>query len=187
MSVPLPRPLPRPLHLVAAAALLSASLLSACYVVPIDPRTGRPLPVSDGAGGTTVVSPTIALPPAPPVPSQLQARLYPLNEPANAGGLLVAQVVDKHTGRGSITLQYRGALLQGESTSVGPGYAAYGRIHREVLGHWTAPASGRRGIANAYGASGVNAQCEYVLTGPALGTGACLFSDGAKYQMHFGQ
>jgi hypothetical protein len=127
------------------------------------------------------------LPPAPPAPSQLQARLYPLNEPANAGGLLVAQVVDNHTGRGSFTLQYRGAMLQGESTSIGPGYAAYGRIHREVLGSWTAPTAGKRGIANAYGPGGVNAQCEYVLTGPSLGTGACLFSDGAKYQMHFGQ
>jgi hypothetical protein len=56
-----------------------------------------------------------------------------------------------------------------------------------VLGSWTAPTSGKRGIANAYGPAGVNAQCEYVLTGPSLGTGACLFSDGAKYQMHFGQ
>jgi len=25
-----------------------------------------------------------------------------------------------------------------------------------------------------------------VLTGPSIGTGACLLSDGAKYQMHFG-
>jgi hypothetical protein len=183
MSTPTLRPLP----LVATAALLGAGLLSACYVVPIDPRTGRPLPISDGAGGPTTAPAPILLPPAPPAPSPLQARLYPLNEPANAGGLLVAQVIDNHTGRGSITLQYRGALLQGESTSIGPGYAAYGRIHREVLGSWTAPTSGKRGIANAYGPGGVNAQCEYVLTGPSLGTGACLFSDGAKYQMHFGQ
>jgi hypothetical protein len=29
-------------------------------------------------------------------------------------------------------------------------------------------------------------QCEYLITGPTMGTGACLFSDGAKYQMHFG-
>jgi hypothetical protein len=45
---------------------------------------------------------------------------------------------------------------------------------------------GRRGIANAYSARGVNAQCEYVLNGPSQGTGACLFSDGARYQLHFG-
>ena len=35
-------------------------------------------------------------------------------------------------------------------------------------------------------ARGVNAQCEYVLTGPSAGTGVCRFSDGANYQMHFG-
>ena len=46
--------------------------------------------------------------------------------------------------------------------------------------------AGQRGIANAFGAKGVNAQCEYVITGPALGTGVCLFSDAAKYQLHFG-
>ena len=26
-----------------------------------------------------------------------------------------------------------------------------------------------------------------LLSGPALGTGVCLFADGAKYQLHFGQ
>jgi hypothetical protein len=45
---------------------------------------------------------------------------------------------------------------------------------------------GQRGIANAYGGRGVSAQCEYVMTAPSQGTGVCLFSDGAKYQVHFG-
>ena len=39
---------------------------------------------------------------------------------------------------------------------------------------------------NAYGSKGVSVQCEYLITGPALGTGVCLFSDGASYQLHFG-
>ncbi|NRF66852.1 hypothetical protein HLB44_07645 [Aquincola sp. S2] len=187
----------RALALTGAAALLG-TLLSACYVVPIDPRTGRPLPPHDGPHAhpqphphpqpqVVVVPPPQVLPAAPPVASVLQARLYPLNEQANTGGLLVAQVVDNHTGRGSISLAYRGSLLQGESTRVDGSHAVYGRIHREVLGAWSAPGTGRRGIANAYGAGGINAQCEYVVTGPSIGTGACLFSDGAKYQMHFGQ
>lgn len=186
MSVPTT---PRLLPLAATAALIGASLLSACYVVPIDARSGRPLPVSDGAGGATVTPAPVAVPApvpqAPAAPAVLTARLYPLNQPANTGGLLVAQIIDNHSGRGSITLQYRGVLLQGESTRVPDGTASYGRIHREVLGEWVAT-SGRRGIANAYGTNGVNAQCEYVLTGPTLGTGACLFSDGAKYRIHFG-
>ena len=67
-----------------------------------------------------------------------------------------------------------------------PRYAAFGRLHNEVLGTNARHFSGRRGIANAYGPKGVNVQCEYLITGPIQGTGVCLFSDGAKYQMHFG-
>jgi hypothetical protein len=167
------------LRSAAAAALLSS--LSACYVVPVDLRTGQP-----------VLPPEIqaAKVPAPgavaPAPAQLQARLYPLNDQANAGGLLVAQVSDNHAGRGSITLTYRGVLMQGESTRVDGSYPSFGSIHNAVLGTASRSYSGRRGIANAYGAGGVGVQCEYVITGPGIGTGACLFSDGAKYQLHFG-
>ena len=66
------------------------------------------------------------------------------------------------------------------------GYAAFGRIHSEVLGPAARNFSGQRGIANGVGGRGVNVQCEYLMTGPGIGTGACLFSDGATYQMHFG-
>jgi len=169
-------------RLALAAACAAALLgLSACYVVPVDPRTGQAYPVAPrDPNGAPAVPPT-------PAPSQLQARLYPLNAQAQQGGMLVAAVVDSHAGRGSFTLGYLGDLLQGEATRVDAGYTAFGRIHAEVLGA-TAPRSytGRRGIANAYGARGVSVQCEYVLTGPALGTGVCQFSDGARYQMHFG-
>jgi len=93
--------------------------LSACVVVPLDPRTGQPYPYlaapAESAARTTVVMPPAPAPAAPP--------------------------------------------------------------HGDV---------GQRGIANAFGAKGVNAQCEYVIAGPALGTGVYLFSDGAKYQLHFG-
>ena len=115
----------------------------------------------------------------------LNVRLYPLNPQANQGGMLSAVVVDSHTGRGSFTLAYLGDTLQGEATRVDAGYAAFGRIHNEVLGTASRNFSGRRGIANAYGGKGVNVQCEYLITGPAMGTGVCQFSDGARYQMHF--
>jgi len=78
------------------------------------------------------------------------------------------------------------------------GRIAEARATRHAQGHrasayslpWSARAaqrnvSGRRGVANAYGSKGVNAQCEYLITGPGMDTGACLFSGGAKYQMHF--
>ena len=162
--------------------------LTACYVVPIDPRTGQPYPPAAYAARenahVTVVAP--AAPAAPPQPGLLSVRLYPLNPQANQGGLLTAVVVDSHTGRGSFTLAYLGDTLQGEATRVDASYAAFGHLHNEVLGTAARNFSGRRGIANAFGSKGVNAQCEYLISGPALGTGVCQFSDGAKYRMHFG-
>lgn len=174
---------------LALPALL-AGALSACYVVPIDPRTGQGYPIAhDAQGNSSPGSVTVITPPAPPGPPQptvLSARLYPLNPQANKGGLITAVVVDNHTGRGSFTLSYLGDTLQGEATRVDASYAAFGRIYNEVLGLNQRSFSGRRGIANAFGAKGVNAQCEYLITGPTMGTGACQFSDGARYQMHFG-
>jgi hypothetical protein len=175
---------------MAAAVSLLSLTLAACVVVPVDPRTGQPYPYpaaqrsADAGPRTMVVMPPVA--PAPPQQSVLTARLYPLNVQANKGGLLSAVVVDLHTGRGSFTLAYQGETLQGEATRVDANYSGFGRIHAEVLGTSPRMAGGQRGIANAFGARGVNAQCEYVITGPALGTGVCLFSDGASYQLHFG-
>ena len=167
-------------------AVIFAASLTACVVVPVDPRTGQPYPwPPPGDGGcTTVVMPPAS--PSPPAASVITARLYPLNDLANQGGLLNAVIVDSHTGRGTITVAYRGDTLQGEATRVDSSYAAFGRIYTEVLGAASRQTSGQRGIANAFGAKGVSAQCEYVMTAPSQGTGVCLFSDGAKYQIHFG-
>ena len=169
--------------LLIAIALACASL-TACYVVPIDPRTGQAYPAQREGGTVTVVS--VPGPGAAPQPTTLNVRLYPINPQANKGGLITAVVVDNNAGHGTFTVPYLGDNLQGESTRVDSNYAAFGRIHNEVLGYTQRSFSGRRGIVNAYGSKGVNAQCEYLLTGPGSGTGACLFSDGAKYQMHFG-
>ena len=171
--------------LVVAAAVAAASL-SACYVVPIDLRTGQPYPSSypNASGGAiTVINPA---PTAPPQPNALTVRLYPVNPQASRGGLLSAVVIDNNAGHGSFSVPYLGDTLQGESTRVDSGFAAFGRIHDEVLGRSPRNYSGRRGVANAVGARGVSAQCEYLITGPGAGTGVCAFSDGANYQMHFG-
>ncbi len=174
-------------HLSAVAApLLAAAVLSACVVVPVDPRTGQPYPVSprEPANVTVVTPPLVQA--QPPQPSVMSARLYPLNAAANRGGMLTATVVDNNSGRGTFSVAYLGDVLQGEATRVEGGYAAFGRLHTEVLGPSQRNFSGRRGIANGFGGRGVNVQCEYVLTGPNVGTGVCQFSDGANYQMHFG-
>jgi hypothetical protein len=172
---------------IAVSSTAALMILSACVVVPIDPRTGQPYPLPsapDAPLRTTIVMPPAA--PAPSQPSVLTARLYPLNDQASLGGLLTAVIVDAHTGRGTLTVGYRGDSLQGEATRVDGHYAGFGRVHQDVLGTAARGYGGQRGIANAYGAKGVNAQCEYLITGPAQGTGVCLFSDGAKYQLHFG-
>jgi hypothetical protein len=169
-----------------AGAVAAGAMLSACYVVPIDPRTGQGYPVGtprDAAGPVTVITPPA---PSAPSPNVLTARLYPLNAQAQQGGLLTAVVVDHQTGRGNFSVAYLGDTLQGEATRVDASYAAFGRIHSEVLGTPPRGFTGRRGIANAFGAKGISVQCEYQITGPAMGTGACQFSDGARYQMHFG-
>jgi hypothetical protein len=174
---------------IAAIAGLSLAL-SACIVVPIDPRTGQPYPAATrDAGNAAVSAPGAALPAVAATataPTLLNVRLYPLNTQANKGGLLTAQVLDNNAGHGTFAVPYLGDLLQGESSRVDANYAAFGHVYQQVLGTNLRAFSGRRGIANAYGAKGVNAQCEYVLTGPGAGTGVCQFSDGANYQMHFG-
>jgi len=175
-----------PRSALLATAVAAGALLSACYVVPIDPRTGQGYPVSaprDAAGPVTVITPPAATTASPNV---LTARLYPLNPQAQQGGMLTAVVVDHQTGRGNFTVAYLGDTLQGEATRVDASYAAFGRVYSEVLGTPPRGFSGRRGIANAFGAKGVSVQCEYQITGPSMGTGACQFSDGARYQMHFG-
>jgi hypothetical protein len=176
-----------------AAAALAVSALSGCVVVPLDPRTGQPYPTAAPAPAypstVTVISPPTS---APQPPAVLTARLYPLNAQANKAGMLTALVVDQQGGRGSFSLSYLGENLQGEASRVDAGYAAFGRVHQEALG-MSAPGrafSGQRGIANGVGGRGTSAQCEYLITGRSSnqtrGTGACVLSDGAHYQMHFG-
>ena len=182
---------PRSRLLTMAAASGLALALAGCYVIPIDPRTGQPYPTTTSRSGEAY-APSYASAGLPIVqsqptgPTQLNVRLYPLNAQANKGGLLSALVVDNNAGHGSFSVPYLGDTLQGESTRVDASYAAFGSVHANVLGASPRSFSGRRGIANAHGSRGVNAQCEYVLTGPGSGTGVCAFSDGANYQMHFG-
>ncbi len=164
------------------AALCATCGLSGCYVVPIDyghPPGQVTLP-SHGQGGVAV-----AVAPAQPVPTTLQARLYPLNETAGKMGALTATVVDSANGHAAFSLNQAGELLQGEASRVPAGYPGFGSVHREVYGDGRMPA-GQRGIASAAGSRGTYVNCEYALSAPNRGTGACLFSNGAKYQLHFG-
>jgi hypothetical protein len=93
-------------------------------------------------------------------------RLYPANDIANQTGMLTGSVTNMMTGKGRFQFQYQGELLAGEAT----------RVSGEE----------RKGIASAYGPSGTYASCEYQMNSPVQGAGTCMFSNGAKYQVHIG-
>ena len=163
----------------ASAVMLGT--LTGCYVVPIDPShpplAGQPVVVSRH-GAAPVLAPH-------PVPAMLQARLYPLNETAGKMGPVSATVSDWVKGHATFAVNLAGEQLSGEASRVATGYPGFGRVHREVYGDGRMP-NGQRGIASAAGSRGTYVNCEYALADTYRGTGVCLFSNGASYQLHFG-
>ena len=88
------------LHRIGAVVLSAAAGLSACIVVPVDPRTGQPLgypPQGDSAARGAAL-------PLPPAPAPLSARLYPLNAQAGRSGALTALVLEQRGGRGTFSV-----------------------------------------------------------------------------------
>ena len=96
----------------------------------------------------------------------LQARLYPANDIAAQTGVIHGTVTNLMTGKGRFQLNYRGETLSGEATRV--------------------DSDSRRGVASAYGSGGSYMSCEYQMNTARQGAGSCLFSNGAKYQVHLG-
>lgn len=140
----------------ALFAALSAPALAACYVVPVQPD-GRPYP-----------APVVAVPVAPPPgPQVFSARLYPANDIAARIGVIAGSVTSPSDGKGVFTVPYGGETLAGESTRT-----SAGGVHL--------------GMANASGPRGTYVRCNYRMNGSSQGTGECLFSDGARFQLHVG-
>lgn len=167
---------------LVAVPLLAAAALTACVVVPLDPKTGQPY-------GQASQPPVVVVQQSASATPQLQAvqvRLYPVNETARSAGILQATVIESGTGRGSFVVNYQGQTLQGEATRVDRNYPGFGQIMSQVQGgvNWGG-AAGQRGIANAANSSN-SMRCEYLFTSPGQGTGACVVSDGSRYQIHFG-
>lgn len=65
------------------------------------------------------------------------------------------------------SIPYGGDTLSGEATRT-----TSGSVHS--------------GVANASGARGTYVRCNYHMNNASQGTGECLFSDGARFQMHVG-
>jgi hypothetical protein len=134
--------------------------LTACVVVPVNPDGS--LYQGPVAGVPVVGAPVV---PAPPSSITLPVRLYPTNEIAAGGGMLSGTVVSNLHGKGTFTLNAAGETMTGEATRGG---------------------GSRDGVANAYGAKGGYASCQYTMNTNAQGTGRCTFSSGATYQLHIG-
>jgi hypothetical protein len=168
-----------------AVPLLTVAALSACVIVPLDPKTGQPY--GQAPQVVVVQQPASAVvTPATPQLTTVSARLYPVNDTARNAGLLQATVIDNGAGRGSFTVNYLGQSLQGEATRVDRNYPGFGQILSQVQGgsSWS-QAAGQRGIANAANTRS-SMRCEYLFTAVGQGTGACVVSDGARYQIRFG-
>lgn len=162
-----------------------AASVAGCYVVPIDSH-GNPVPiVYSPQSNSAAAYPPPAVTQPQPVPQVFQARLYPLNDLAGKMGTLTATVSDSANGHAAFAIPYGTEMLQGEASRVAGDYPGFGNVHRQVYGEGRMP-TGQRGIASATGARGTFVNCEYALNGVNRGTGACLFSNGAKYQLHFG-
>ena len=144
------------------ALLLAAPLLTACYVVPVHPD-GRVYP--PGSSHSPVPGAPITIIGAPPV--VFTARLYPSNDIAARNGIIAGSVTSPQDGKGVFSIPYGGDTLSGEATRT-----TRGSVHS--------------GAANASGARGTYVRCNYRMNNASQGTGECLFSDGARFQMHVG-
>jgi hypothetical protein len=142
------------------AALVAATALAGCVVVPLNPD-GTPAYAIGPAPGAVVA--------VPPAPSSLTlpVRLYPTNEAATSFGMLSGTVVNHLGGKGTFTLNVGGETMAGEATRTGG-------------------ATSRTGVASAYGARGSFARCEYTMNSPTQGSGQCTLSTGATYLLHIG-
>ncbi len=131
--------------------------LSGCYVMPIN----HTMPGSGGysASGTAII-------PIAAIRAPYTARLYPGNQAASRMGATSGIISNPEDGRGQFTFNVGGEAFSGEATR--------------------APNSSK-GLANASGSRGGFARCEYVMSGATLGSGSCLFANGARYDMHISQ
>src|SRR5262245_45483052 len=157
-----------------AAALFPAFALGGCVVMP--GPDGQPWVVLGGP--MSPQQPTPGSPPPPSssgpttqgsraMPTALNVRLYPANDLATQSGVLSGTVTNMMTGTGRFQFEYQGELLAGEATRVS--------------------SDERRGVASAYGPRGTYASCDYQMNTPTQGAGTCVFSTGAKYQVHIGR
>ncbi len=136
---------------------IMGALLSGCYVVPLNHSV-------PGGGGYTASG--TAIMPIAAIRAPYTARLYPGNQAASRMGGASGIISNPVDGHGQFSFSLGGESYQGEATR--------------------APNSSR-GVANASGNRGGFARCDYTMNSGALGSGSCLFANGARFDMHISQ
>ncbi|MES2317932.1 MAG: hypothetical protein V4631_10600 [Pseudomonadota bacterium] len=142
----------------ALAAL--GTLLSGCYVVPLNQYPSGPHSNAGYSGSGAAIVPMAAYRPA------FSARLYPGNPEAARMGGVTGAISNSETGHGEFSFNLGGEQFAGEAT----------RSPRST-----------KGVANAGGNRGGYVRCDYVMSTALLGWGSCTFSNGARYDMHISQ
>jgi hypothetical protein len=139
------------------AVVLAGAALSGCYVMPLN----QAMPGQGGysASGTAII-------PIAAIRAPYTARLYPGNTAASRLGATSGIISNPEDGRGQFSFNVGGESFQGEATR--------------------APHSAK-GLANASGNRGGFARCDYTMSSATLGSGSCLFNNGARYDMHISQ
>jgi hypothetical protein len=139
--------------LIAASV---AAMLSACYVVPIQPATA-------GAGSSPRQPVPVAMAEVVAPRPVYTARLYPTNEAAAAIGRINGTISNPEKGHGEFAFNAGKEAYSGEATR-SPGSP--------------------KGNANAVGNKGGYAKCDYSMSSAELGAGTCTFSNGARFDLH---
>ena len=139
------------------AVCLTGGALSACYVMPLN----QTMPGGGGysASGTAII-------PMAAIRAPYTARLYPGNQAASRMGATSGIISNPEDGRGQFSFNVGGESYQGEATR--------------------SPNS-PKGVANASGNRGGFARCDYTMNSATLGSGSCLFANGARYDLHVSQ
>lgn len=94
------------------------------------------------------------------------ARLYPTNDIAAPAGRIAGTISNPERGQGEFAFTMGGENYVGEAS----------RAH-----------NASKGTANAAGNRGGYAKCTYTMNNATLGTGVCVFSSGATFDLHISQ
>lgn len=118
------------------------------------------VPMNQTSGAVNATQPAVVTPVPRPV---YTARLYPTNDTAAGMGRIAGTISNPERGHGEFSFTVNGESFSGEATR---------------------PDGVNKGTANATGNRGTYAKCTYTMSRAALGTGTCVFSNGAVFDLH---